>query len=261
MNTNKFEKIETKSSYGTNLTTVAECENDLKTKYTTPGSPIAFGGIDTVYQYYRGILDKEQIKEILSGLTSYTLHKQFHKNQRNPTYAHFKRYQFQMDLVDIQEYADANDGYRYILSCIDIFTRKAWIRLLRSKHGDVVLKAFKSILEEAGEPPKIVTFDLGTEFRNKDFTKFCKENNIEVRTPDSFVHAAFVERFNGSFQDLFYKYMTENETNQFVNVFDKDGVDILSKLLETYNNRIHRMIGVTPNQAEADESTHLPIRL
>ena len=261
MNINKFEKIETKSSYGTNLTTVAECENDLKTKYTTPGSPIAFGGIDTVYHYYRGILDKEQIKEILSGLTSYTLHRQFHKNQRNPTYAHFKRYQFQMDLVDIQEYADANDGYRYILSCIDIFTRKAWIRLLRSKHGDVVLKAFKSILEEAGEPPKIVTFDLGTEFRNKDFTKFCKENNIEVRTPDSFVHAAFVERFNGSFQDLFYKYMTENETNQFVNVFDKDGVDILSKLLETYNNRIHRMIGVTPNQAEADESTHLPIRL
>ena len=264
MNTNKFEKIETKSSYGTNLTTVDECENDLRNNYTSPGYPIAFGGINTIFNYYNGILDKEKIKEILTSIESYTLHREFHKNQRNPTYVHFKRYQFQMDLVDIQSLASDNDGASYLLTCIDIFTRKAWVRVLTSKHAKFVLEGFKSILREAVNPPKTVTFDRGSEFRNKLFKDFCDQNNIEVRTPDSSIHAAFVERFNRTLQSLLYKYMSENETNRFINVYDKDGnhIPVLSKLMETYNNRKHRMTGFSPNEADKDdESTHLAIRL
>ena len=259
-----FKKIETISNYGTNLTKVSECENDLRNNYTSPGHPIAFGGINTIFNYYNGILDKEKIKEILTSIESYTLHREFHKNQRNPTYAHFKRYQFQMDLVDIQSLASDNDGASYLLTCIDIFTRKAWVRVLTSKHAKFVLEGFKSILREAVNPPKTVTFDRGSEFRNKLFKDFCDQNNIEVRTPDSSIHAAFVERFNRTLQSLLYKYMSENETNRFMNVYDKDGnhIPVLSKLMETYNNRKHRMTGFSPNEADKDdESTHLAIRL
>jgi hypothetical protein len=47
-------------------------------------------------------------------------------------------------------------------------------------------------------------------------------------------------------------------------VYDKDGnhIPVLSKLMETYNNRKHRMTGFSPNEADKDdESTHLAIRL
>jgi transcription antitermination factor NusG len=58
--------------------------------------------------------------------------------------------------------------------------------------------------------------------------------------------------------------MTENQTRRFINVYDKDGnhIPVLSKLMETYNNRKHRMTGFSPNEADKDdESTHLAIRL
>ena len=46
--------------------------------------------------------------------------------------------------------------------------------------------------------------------------------------------------------------MTENETKRYI--------DVLPKLVETYNNRNHRMIGTTPQKAENDSNTHLEIR-
>lgn len=258
-----FVKINSDSNYGSNLQTVDECENDLRNNYTTPGHPIAYGGIDNIFSFYKGILDKEKIKEILSSIENYTLHREYHSGQRNPSYSHFKRYQFQMDLVDIQQLSDFNDGARYLLTCIDTFTRKAFVRILTTKHAPTVLEGFKSILREAGEKPKILVLDRGTEFSNKLFTDFCKQNKIEIKNPDSSIHAAFIERFNRTLQSLIYKYMTENETNRFVNVKNKEGnpVPVLSKLLETYNNRKHRMIGYTPEEAELNDDTHLPIRI
>jgi hypothetical protein len=198
-------------------------------------------------------LDKERIRNVLSSIESYTLHREFQSRQRNPTFAHFKRYQFQMDLVDVQNMAEFNDGVRYILTCIDIFTRKAFARVLLLKDAKSVLKEFKSILLETVEPPLTLCFDRGTEFRNNNFNTLCEQNNIQVRTPDSSIHAAFVEQFNLTLQRLIEKYKSEYETQKFV--------DVLPQLLEKYNNRIHRMTGVTPNEAEIDESVHLAIRL
>lgn len=258
-----FVKLNSNSNYGSNLQTVDDCENDLRTNYTNAGHPVAYGGVDTIFNFYKGILDKEKIKEVLSSIENYTLHREYHAGQRNPSYSHFKRYQFQMDLVDIQQLAKYNDGASYLLTCIDTFTRKAFVRILTTKHASVVLEGFKSILREAGEKPKILVMDRGTEFTNKQFTEFCENNDIEIKTPYSSIHAAFIERFNRTLQSLIYKYMTENETNRFLNVRDKSGnhVPVLSKLLETYNNRKHRMTGYTPEEAESNEDTHLPIRI
>ena len=259
----QFNKLVSVSNYGTNLKTVDECQNDLRNNYNTIGHPIAFSGINNIHAYYKGILDKKQIKEILSSIENYTLHREYHQGQRNPSYSHFKRYQFQLDLVDIQQLAEFNDGVRYLLTCIDTFTRKAFVRMLTSKHAKYVLEGFKSIIREAVDKPKMLVLDRGTEFQNKIFTDFCKENGIEVRMPDSSIHAAYIERFNRTLQSLIYKYMTENETRRFVNVKDNDGnhIPILSQLLQTYNGRKHRMTGFSPDEAEANEETHLPIRL
>ena len=258
-----FEKLQTQKDYGTNLQTPEECEEDLKANYRIPGHPIAFSGINNIYEYYKGLLNKEKIKDILSGAESYTLHKEYHKGQRNPSYSHFKRNQFQMDLVDIQELAPFNDNIRYLLAVIDTFTRFAWVRLLKDKRGETVLEAFKSILKSAGEYPRIIVTDRGTEFFNKLFQTFCEQSNIKLLTPDSSVHAAYIERFNRSLQSLIYKYMTENETHRFIDRINPDGTltNVFRNLMHTYNTRKHRMIGTSPCIAENDESVHLDMRL
>jgi hypothetical protein len=258
-----FEKIEIEKNYGSNLDTIEECEEDLKTNYTNPGHPIAFSGVNNVYDYYKGILSKNIIKEFLSSTESYTVHKEYHKGQRNPSYSHFKRYQFQMDLVDIQELAQYNDNIRYLLAVIDTFTRFAWVRLLKDKKSVTVLNAFKSILTSAGEYPITVVTDRGTEFYNKLFETFCEQNNIKLLTPDSSIHAAYIERFNRSLQSLVYKYLTENETKRFIDKINPDGTltNVFHNLMDTYNNRKHRMIGTSPYIAENNENSHLDIRL
>lgn len=228
--------------------------DDIKKNYTTPGHPTAFSGINQVFNYYRGQIPLSQIKQILSGVEGYTLHKEYHEQPRNMTYKHFKRYQFQMDLVEISQFAEENNGIRYLLNCIDIFTRYAFVRPIKNKSAKNVLEAFKSILNEAEEKPYMIVMDKGTEFTNRVFKNFCTENNIKLINPQASIHAAFIERFNRTLQMLIYKYMTDNETNRYI--------DVLQKLVETYNRRKHRMIGMTPTDAEMNKNNeHLQLNV
>ena len=228
-------------------------ENHLKENYKKPGHPIAFSGIINVYKYYGGRLSIAKIRKILASIESYTLHKEFHKNIRNTSFSNFKRYQFQMDLVDIQSLAKYNDNVNYLFNVIDTFTRYAFVRPLVNKTATTVLNAFKSILAEAGQKPYMLGMDKGTEFKNKQFENFCKQLNILYVNPESQTHAAYIERFNRTLQQLIYKYMSENETNTFIKV--------LPDLVKTYNHRIHRMIQTTPYIAETDSNVALKIRL
>jgi len=229
------------------------CVEDLKINYIKPGHPIAFGGILNIYNYYEGKIPIIKIKDVLKEFESYVLHKEYKQSDRNPSYSHFKRYQWQMDLVDIQALASYNDGIRYILTVVDTFTRYAFCRLLENKQGPLVLHHFQDILQEANSKPITLVIDGGAEFRNSLFLNFCLRNNITVYNPDTSTHGAFIERFNRTLQNLTYKYMKENETYRFKEVFQD--------LVKTYNNRKHRMIGYTPREAEENPNIHLNIRL
>lgn len=216
--------------------------------YNTPGHPTAYAGIHQLYQFYRGLYSRDEIRDILAQNEGYTLHREFRAGPRNITYKHFKRYQFQMDLVDVQQLASKNNNFRYLLNCIDIFTRYAFVRPVKDKKASNVLEAFKDILLEAQKPPLIVVMDKGTEFNNRFFKQFCQSKGIKLINPQASIHAAFIERFNRTLQLLMYKYMTENETERYI--------DVLQDLVKTYNKRKHRMIKMTPEEAEmnTDES-------
>jgi len=229
-------------------------DEEVKQNYITPGHPTAYSGVNQIYQFYGGHVSIPRIKKVLSGVEGYTLHKEFHEKPRNITYKHFKRYQFQMDLVEVSQFSDKNDGIRYLLNCIDIFTRFAFVRPIKDKSSKTVLNAFKSILIEAQTKPLMIVMDKGTEFMNQQFKSYCDSQNIKLINPQASVHAAFVERFNRTLQMIIYKYMTENETNRYV--------DVLQDLVKSYNNRKHRMINMTPNEAEKNENNeHLQINL
>jgi len=253
----------TKQVYGSICNTKQNCLDDLKRSYLTPGHPIAFSGVGTLLKYYAPHLNLQDIESVLSQIESYTLHKEFHKQTRNPSYSHYRRYQFQIDLVDIQSLAEYNDGVKYLLTCIDTFTRYAFARPLLSKESKPVLDAFKSILREAGEPPKMVVLDRGTEFHNELFKKYCQDNNIHLFTPDTSIHGAYIERFNRTLQGIIYRYMTENETRRYLTYRDNltnEEQPLLYKFLQSYNHRVHRMIGTTPYLAETKPEVHVEMR-
>lgn len=223
-----------------------ECINHLKENYSNPAHPIAFSGVSKIFKYYRGFIKQKEIENVLASFDTYTLKRQFKRFQRNPNYAHFKRYQFQIDLIDIQQYSRWNDNYKYILSAIDTFTRKAWVRPCKDKTSNEILMAFKSILSEAEKLPLTLVSDRGKEMTNKKFTEFCRKNNINYFHNYTSVHAPMVERFNQTFQKKLYKFLDHNETRRYI--------DNLQDFVDSYNESIHSTIEMSPNEAENDEN-------
>ena len=89
----------------------------------------------------------------------------------------------------------------------------------------------------------------GTEFLNRVFQKFLRENNIEFFTVKSGLKAsvAMVERVNRTFKNKMYKYFTAKNTLTYI--------DVSPKLVKSYNNTYHRSIKMKPSQVtEANEA-------
>ena len=223
---------------------------DLERQYNEPGEPLYMAGISKIKDYYQKQLTIEEIRNFLSRSRTYTSFYQFKKPKFNPYYVRRLRQQFQLDLTEVSKISQYNDGINFLLLCIDVFSRKLWVRPLLRKTADLVLKNFQNILKETGKPSS-VNSDRGLEFTNKHMVKFCKENDIILKHPYTLGHAPHVERVGLTLQNLIYKFINVKMTYRFI--------DALPLLVKTYNERKHRSIGMSPNQGE-DPSNHEHIR-
>ena len=70
-----------------------------------------------------------------------------------------------------------NKGYNFLLTCIDVFSKFAWVVPLKNKSGESLVNGFQSILDLGRSPEKLHT-DKGTEFLNRNFQSLLKENSI-----------------------------------------------------------------------------------
>ena len=59
--------------------------------------------------------------------------------------------------------AEQNDGYKYLLVVIDIFSHYAWIEPLKDKTAKQITAAFNKILSEGHKPRRLRT-DAATDF-------------------------------------------------------------------------------------------------
>ena len=138
------------------------------------------------------------------------------------------------DLDDLQEWKADNDGYKYILTVIDIFSKIAWAKPLRSKTGKEVYQNLKQIIKENGKKPANLWVDEGKEFYNKDVKKL----KIKLYSTYSKNKASIIERFNRTLKTKMWKKFTELQTRRWV--------DILPHLINDYNNTVHRTINMKP---------------
>ena len=106
----------------------------LKNNYLNVKSPVGFSGISNIYKFYGGKLTYNQIKNFLKTVDSYSLHKKSRVLNYNPGFSKYHRQQIQIDLVDIQKLANQNDGYHYLLTGIDTFTRFGFCEPLKNKN-------------------------------------------------------------------------------------------------------------------------------
>lgn len=220
--------------------------------YRDPGQVASFGGIDAIHRAIRGKVSKKKIKSWLEGVDAYTLHKPVRRKfKTNRVLVHTIDQQWQADLVDMASLQKYNDGFRYILTCIDILSKHAWAYPLKSKRGEDIVAAFQSIF--LSRKPKYLNTDAGKEFLNSRFQKFLKENGVRFFRTFNNTKCSVVERFNRTLKTKMWKYFTAHHTYRFI--------DVLDQFLQSYNNTYHSSIKRAPVEVNKDNESDVWISL
>ena len=122
-----------------------EIENVLSDLYHSLNSHASFSSPLKLYQAAKLKIPGLKLKDVKNWLSkdlTYTLH---HPIRRSYTtrrvLVHRMDEQWQADLVDLQKLARFNKGYKYLLVCIDILSKYAWVRPLKTKTGNELTKA------------------------------------------------------------------------------------------------------------------------
>ena len=158
------------------------------------------------------------------------------------------------DLMDMQRFSRVNRGFKYILVVLDVFSRFAWARPLKTKTGKEMAAALREIFQQGRIPAKLWT-DKGTEFwnknvryvlhgptfHNKDVSGMLKANNVELYStnnePKAMISERFIRTLRGKIES---NYIITHSTVWY---------DILPFLIHEYNTTRHRSIGMTPTDA------------
>ena len=143
-----------------------------------------------------------------------------------------------------------NDGYKFLLTVIDCFSKFAWAIPLQNKNGQTLLAALKLLLERAHpRKPNRLQTDKGKEFLNKPVQDFLTENAIHHFSSESDQKAAMVERFNRTLKTRMWKYYTAQNTYRYL--------DALDDLVYGYNHAKHRTIGMAPADVKMEHEEAL----
>ena len=175
-------------------------------------SPIAYLPATTVYNYIKSLYGADFIRKRDVDLFERTFVRpsQILKESRSehkktiPYFVHGPNLLWQADLIDLHKPKGQKGRHAFVLTIIDVFSRKADAELVYNKSGTKVTNAFRKIGERWGEFPVRLQTDKGKEFFNRTFSQFLKSKNVTHFYISSKFKAAVVE----SFIDVFKNYFT-----------------------------------------------------
>ena len=214
-----------------------EAKEELKSLYYDHANPASFGGVDRLWKAARRQrpgLRREDVEDWLRGQDAYTLHKDAReKFTRSKTVVGGPGQQLQADLVDVRRHASHNAGTNFLLTVVDAFSRKAWVRPVKNKTGERVAEALEDVLKEA-DCFSLQT-DKGKEFYNDKVRSVLRRRNIKhFSTENETVKASIVERFNKSLRLRLHRSMTARGTERFLQTLP----DVVKAHNRTYNSSI-----------------------
>ena len=143
------------------------------------------------------------------------------------------------DLVDMQAFSKFNQGVKYFLAIIDVFSKYGWLIPLKDKTGKSVASALKTIFKE--RKTEKMRVDKGKEFYNTHV-----KDLIELYSTENEEKSSVVERWIRTMKEKMWKYFSANSMNVYMNV--------LPDLIREYNNTRHSSIKMTPVKASKKEN-------
>ena len=160
--------------------------------------------------------------------------------------------QWQADLVDVSRLKKTNDGPAFLLTVVDVFSKRAWCVPLKNKSAVSLVAAFAPLLGD--KAPITLQTDKGTQFLNRALQKLLKEYGVHhFATHNEETKASIVERFNRTLKTRMWRYFTKKQSVRYV--------DVLQDFVRSYNNTFHRTIGMAPSEVNATNQEYVWQRL
>ncbi|KAG8177455.1 hypothetical protein JTE90_008639 [Oedothorax gibbosus] len=206
----------------------------LRKIYYNVEHPASYGGVEKLSKASGVSLKKT--REWLMGEDTYTLHKPARRNfPRRKVLSYGIGELMQCDLLDVSKYASQNKNIRYLLTAIDVFSKKGYAIPVKRKNADALVEVFK----KAKNIINLQT-DEGGEFYSGKVKALLKQRRIHHYRSYSAHKSSVVERYNRTIRGRLHRLFTHRGSYKYI--------DVLEKILNAYNNSYHRSIGLSPNQ-------------
>jgi len=146
---------------------------------------------------------------------------------------------WQADLIDLRKLMLQNDGVKYILTIIDVFSKYAICVPLKNKKALSIADQFFEIFSVMA--PRILQTDNGKEFLGKPYSPL-----------------SYIERFNQTIKKKIFTWLA----NQAAQGRRNSGryIDVLQDLVYNYNHTVHSSLRETPQTVQFcsanDKSCH-----
>ena len=142
------------------------------------------------------------------------------------------------DLADMQLLSKFNQGIRFFLCVLDIYSKYAWVVPLKNKKGIMFTTAFQKILNESGRKPSKIWVDKVSEFYNRLIKSWLEKNDIDLYSGHNEEKTVVAERFITTSKNKICKYITSISKNIHI--------DRLDGIVNKYNNAFFSTIKVKP---------------
>lgn len=149
-------------------------------------------------------------------------------------------YQYATDIADFQKIADKDDEYKYLLLCIDTFTKFGYGIPMRRKDGNEVTLAMREIFKKMGICKQIFSDDEGA-MSTRQFKQLLAEHDITHLV--TLTHASHAEKFVQRIKNMIMARIQGMDTKV-------SWVKLLPFVFTKYNDKtVHDTIGMTPRAA------------
>lgn len=229
-------------------------EEFLSRIFYDPKHSASYQGAQKLYEAakgeFPGVLGIRKIRKWLEKQEVYSINRPLKRTFRRNRVVVQKRFdQFDADLADFQKLAGKNNGVKFLLVVIDVFSRYVWVEPLKSKANSVVVNGFKAIFARGQQPRRLRT-DSGKEFTGDVSQKYFDKQNIEhFVTLNEEIKAGYAERVIRTLKTKLWRYMKQNRKYRYI--------DILQDMVDSYNNTKHSSIKMPPSEVSSGDVERL----
>lgn len=154
----------------------------------------------------------------------------------------------QIDLMDVGRYSGHNGGTKFLLNCIDIYSRYAWSFPVPNKKPATMVPHLRKVIADVKKECKrcLITIfsDDGSEFKGVVNALLASKDIAIIRTTKK-QNQAIVERFNQRIWGILnFSYFSKNQFRF---------VDKLPMIIRNYNDTRHQTTAQKPDSVFKDD--------